>query len=118
MLRSGDPRPARAIADAREPETRPLLGSRVRASGWPILRGLLQAAGHTGPPERLTRGVESGGGRREAAGRAGEGRWMEGMEGWRGGEAQRAATEEAKAPAHYIAASIPENGITGTQIVS
>ena len=39
----------------------------------------------TGPPERLTRGVESGGGRREAAGRAGEGRWMEGMEGWRGG---------------------------------
>ena len=32
----------------------------------------------TGPPERLTRGVESGGGRREAAGRAGEGRWMEG----------------------------------------
>jgi hypothetical protein len=66
----------------------------------------------------LTRGVESGGGRREAAGRAGEGRWMEGMEGWRGGEAQRAATQEAKAPAHYIAASIPENGITGTQIVS
>ena len=39
----------------------------------------------TGLPEKFTRGVERGGGRREAAGRAGEGRWMEGMEGWRGG---------------------------------
>ena len=33
----------------------------------------------TGPPERLTRGVEGGGGRREAVGCRGEGRWMEGM---------------------------------------
>eukprot|EP00966_Prymnesium_polylepis_P310457 7172871-Prymnesium_polylepis.1 len=29
--------------------------------------------------------VEGGGGRREAVGRTGEGRWMEGREGWRGG---------------------------------
>ena len=38
--------PTRGHWGAREPETRPLYGSRVRASGWPVWRGLLQAADH------------------------------------------------------------------------
>ena len=40
----------------------------------------------TGPPQRLPAGEEDGRGRREAVGRGGEGRWMEGREGWRGGK--------------------------------
>ena len=48
----------------------------------------------TGPPERLSRGVESGRGRREAAGRAGEGRWMEGMEGCWCGSSGRVMVRE------------------------
>jgi hypothetical protein len=49
----------------------------------------LQAAGYTGLLQRLTRGKEDGGGRREAVGRGGEWRWMEGREGLDG-----AAVEE------------------------
>ena len=76
----GDPDAHTRHRGAHGPQDRRYRGSPcgLRAGGGGASWRWWQA---TGTPERLPVRVEGGGGRREAAGRAGEGRWMEGREG-------------------------------------
>ena len=86
MLRSGDPRPARAIGAHADPQNRPstALGHGLRAGNGGA--GFCMRQG-TGPPERKSRGGKGAGGKGKAGRCSGEGRC------W-GGDAAVAAVEE------------------------